>query len=212
MNKDKINHRVLFLFFFFMETATLTFPNFGSSKDYGRDANRWRQDPDTDVDDLRLQGCAEVKSLDGVAHGDVTVHTHHGQGEDAGEHVVVVDGDDHLAQHIPKGPGVHQIDRALEGHSCGHQCICQSQVEDIDVGCCLHLCVSKRQETRSFLSIFMPYSRGKCFSRLLNVSSTYSLCIYHADIGGSRKMGKYFQFYLAFILVLCSKIYLIVKG
>lgn len=59
-----------------------------------------------------------------MAHSDVPVHAHHGQGEDAGEHVVVVDGDDDLAQHVPKGPGVHQIDRALEGHGRGNQSIC----------------------------------------------------------------------------------------
>lgn len=100
--------------------TALTFPDFGASKDYCRDANRGRQQPDADIDDLCLQGRAEVQSLHGVAHGNVAVHTHHGQGEDAGEHVVVINGNYYLAQHIPKRPGIHQVDRTLEGHGCSN--------------------------------------------------------------------------------------------
>lgn len=87
--------------------TALTFPDFRSSKDYRGYANRWRQKPNTDIDDLCLQGRAKVQRLDRVAYSNVSVHTHHGQGEYAREHVVVVNGNDYLAQYIPKWPGIH---------------------------------------------------------------------------------------------------------
>lgn len=77
-----------------------------------------------------------------MAHSDVTVHTHHGQGEDAGEHVVVVDGEDNLADQLPEWPGVQEVLGALKGQSAGGQRIRQGQVEDVDVSGCLHFGVS----------------------------------------------------------------------
>lgn len=49
-------------------------------------------------------GCADVQCLDGMTDGNIAVHTHHGEGEGAGEHVVVVDGDCDLAESVSKGP------------------------------------------------------------------------------------------------------------
>ena len=112
------------------------------SHKHERQADGGGQDPVTHVDNLCIAWRAEVQRPDGVAHGDVAVHAHHGQGEDAGEHVVVVDGDDHLAQELPERPGVHQVLGALEGQRARGQSICQSQVEDVDVGGGLHLSVS----------------------------------------------------------------------
>lgn len=51
-----------------------------------------------------------------MTHSHVAVHTHHGQGEDAGEHVVVIDGDEDFACHLPKWPGTKQVVGALKGH------------------------------------------------------------------------------------------------
>lgn len=77
-----------------------------------------------------------------MAHSDVAVHAHHGQGEDACKHVVVVDGNNELAQDLPKRPGVHEVLGALEGQCAGGQGVGQSQVEDVDVCGRLHLGVS----------------------------------------------------------------------
>lgn len=57
----------------------------------------------------------EVQRFDGMTHSDVAVDAHGGEREDGGEHVVVVDGHRHLAQHVAKGPGPHQVVDALEG-------------------------------------------------------------------------------------------------
>lgn len=53
---------------------------------------------------LCLVRCPHVQRFDGVADGNVSVHTHDGQREGAGEHVVVVDGHHCLAQDVPKWP------------------------------------------------------------------------------------------------------------
>ena len=74
-----------------------------------------------------------------MTNSDVAVHAHHGEREDAGEHVVVVDADDHFAQQLPEGPRAHQVLGALEGERAGGQGIGESQVEDVDVGGRLHL-------------------------------------------------------------------------
>lgn len=121
----------------------LTFSDFGASKDYRWYANRWRQEPNTDVDNLCFQRCAEIQSFHGVTHSNIAVHTHHGQGEYAGKHVVVVYGNDNFAQNISKRPRIHQVDSTLKGHGGSNQGICQGQVKYVDVGCCLHLRVSK---------------------------------------------------------------------
>lgn len=77
-----------------------------------------------------------------MAHGHVAVDTHHGQREDAGEHVVVIDGDEDFARHLAKRPGAEQVVGALEGHGGGDQSVGHSKVEDVDVGGCFHLGVS----------------------------------------------------------------------
>lgn len=77
-----------------------------------------------------------------MAHSNVAIDAHHGEGEDACEHVVVVDANNKLAQGFPKRPGVHEVFGTLEGQCAGGQGISQSQVKDVDVCGCLHLGVS----------------------------------------------------------------------
>lgn len=55
-----------------------------------------------------------VQSLDRVTDGHVAVHAHHRQGEGAGEHVVVVDRHDSLAQSVPKRPEAQENISALK--------------------------------------------------------------------------------------------------
>lgn len=93
-----------------------------------------------------------------MAHSDVAINTHHGEGEDTGEHVVVVDGKDELAQDFPKWPGVHKIFGALEGERAGSQGVGKSQIEDVDVCSSLHLGVSG--ERRECFIKAMPSGKG----------------------------------------------------
>lgn len=72
------------------------------------------ENPVADIDNLGVAGCPEVQRFDGVAHSNIAVDAHGGESEDRGEHVVVVDGHRHLAEHVPKRPGPHQIVDALE--------------------------------------------------------------------------------------------------
>lgn len=74
-----------------------------------------------------------------MAHSHIAIHAHHGEGQYACEHVVVVDGDEDLAHHLTKGPRVQQIVCILEGHGGGHQGIGQGQIEDVNVCGRLHL-------------------------------------------------------------------------
>ena len=138
----------------------------GAAKYHGGDAGGRRQHPDDHIDDLGLDGRAKVQGLDGVAHGHVTVDTHHGQREDAGEHVVVIDGDEDFARHLAERPGAEQVVGALKGHSGGDESVSHGQVEDVDVGGCFHLGVSipgQRKEGNmkglnalmSFVSLFV---------------------------------------------------------
>lgn len=75
--------------------------------------------PDENVDDFGFYWRPELQGPHRVAHGNVAVHAHHGEGEDAREHVVVIDGDNELAQDLPKRPGVHKVLGALEGQRAG---------------------------------------------------------------------------------------------
>lgn len=77
-----------------------------------------------------------------MTHGHVAIHAHHGQREDAGKHVVVIDGDEDLARHLTKRPRAQQVVCALEGHGGGDQGVGHSQVEDVDVGGCFHFGVA----------------------------------------------------------------------
>lgn len=72
------------------------------------------ENPVADVDNFGVTRRPEVQRLDWVAHSDVAVDAHGGEREDGREHVVVVDGHHHLAQHVPKRPGPHQVVDALE--------------------------------------------------------------------------------------------------
>lgn len=55
-----------------------------------------------------------VQRFHGVADGHVPVHTHHGQREGAGEHVVVVDRHHRLTQSVPERPEAQEHVGALE--------------------------------------------------------------------------------------------------
>lgn len=116
------------------------------SHHHGWDAEDRSQSPDANIDHLGLVGCADVQGFDGVADGNVAVHTHHGQREGAGEHVVVVDGDGNLAQDISKGPEAQECVCSLEGQGHQAQGVSQSEVKDVNVGSCLHLGESETQE------------------------------------------------------------------
>lgn len=74
-----------------------------------------------------------------MAYSDVAVHAHHGKGEDACEHVVIINGNNELAQDFPKRPGVHEVFGTLKRQCAGGQGIGKSQVEDVDVCGRLHL-------------------------------------------------------------------------
>lgn len=116
------------------EIDFLTALRLGAPQDESGNARRRRQDPDAHVDHLGFDRSAEVQGLHRVAHGHVAIHAHHGEGEDAGEHVVVVDGDDHFAQHLPEGPRAHQVLGTLEWEGAGGESVGESQVEYVDVG------------------------------------------------------------------------------
>lgn len=119
----------------------------GGGHEHDRQADGGRQDPVADVDDLGVARRSEVQSLDRVAHGHVAVDAHGGERKDGREHVVVVDGHDHLAQDVAEGPRAHQVVDALEGQRAGDQRVGQGEVEDVDVGGCLHFGVPARKTT-----------------------------------------------------------------
>ncbi len=106
----------------------------------------------------------EVQCFDRVAHSDVAVDAHGGEREDRCEHVVVVDGHHYLAQHVPKRPCPHQVVDTLEGQRAGDQGIGQSEVEDVDVGGCLHFSVSAQKA-------WIHYKKISLCAHLLKMSS-----------------------------------------
>lgn len=118
----------------------------GGGHEHDRQPDGRREDPVADVDDLGIARRPEVQSFDRVAHGNVAVDAHGGEREDGGEHVVVVDGHRHLAQHVPERPRPHQVVDALEGQRAGDQGVSQGEVEDVDVGGCLHFSVPVQRE------------------------------------------------------------------
>lgn len=69
----------------------------GGGHEHDRQAEGRGEDPVADVDDLSIAWRSEVQSFDRVAHSDVAVDAHGGEGEDGGEHVVVVNGHHQLA-------------------------------------------------------------------------------------------------------------------
>ncbi len=103
-----------------VEENTLTILcHFGHSHDHNGNPNRRGQNPNEHVDQLSLDGCPKFQRPDWMAHSNVAVHAHHCKGEDACEHVVVVDGNDQLAQDFPKWPSVHEVFGTLEGQRAG---------------------------------------------------------------------------------------------
>lgn len=84
-----------------------------------------------------------------MANSNVTVDTHSREGKDTGEHVVVINGHHNLAQHVSKRPCTHQVIDALERQSACCQGICQSKVENVDVGRSFHLGVSAMDKNLS---------------------------------------------------------------
>lgn len=63
---------------------------------------------------LGLVRSPHVQRFDRVADGNISVHTHHCQGEGAGEHVVVVDRHHRFAQSVPKRPEAQEHIGALQ--------------------------------------------------------------------------------------------------
>lgn len=144
---------------------TLTFPDFGASKNYCWYTNRWGQQPDADVDYLCFERCTKIQSFHRVTHSNVSINTHHGECENAGKHVIIVNRNHYFTQHVTKGPGVHQVLGALERHGRGNKSICHSQVEDVDVGRCLHLCVPAEQKSKALLLQYIIMSLQICNSQ-----------------------------------------------
>lgn len=95
-----------------------------------------------------------------MADGHIAVHTHGSQREGAGEHVVIVDGNDCLAQGIPKRPEAQEDICALEGQCQQHQSVCQGQIKDVNVGSSLHLGVSAERK-EGFTWPVRPGSKGQ---------------------------------------------------
>lgn len=129
----------LFFFNSSNENSLTFFCHLGNSHDHHGDSDSRGEDPDGDVDKLGFGGRAEVQGLDRMTHSDVAIHAHHGEREDAGEHVVVVNGYHHFTQELPKRPRAHQVLGALERKGAGGESVGQSQVEDVNVCGCLHL-------------------------------------------------------------------------
>lgn len=125
---------------------TLTLPVFCSCHEHDRQTNGRREEPVADIDNFGISGGTEIQSLDRVADRNVAVHAHGAEGEYAGEHVVVIYRDDDLAEDGSEGPRSHQVVDTLKGQCAGCQGICQSKVEDVDVGGSLHLGISRKQE------------------------------------------------------------------
>lgn len=99
-----------------------------------------------------------------MAYGHVAINAHHGQGEDAGEHVVVINGDEDFASHFSKWPRVEQVVGALEGHGGGDQSISHSQVKDVDIGGCFHFGVSRKKRGKLTVLIMLCVDHLLCKS------------------------------------------------
>lgn len=121
-------------------------PGLGHCHDHDGDPDTRSQDPDAYVDQLGLGWCPEVQGLDWMADGNVAVHAHHRECEDACKHVVVVDGEHGLTQQLSERPRLHQVLGTLEGQRAGGQRISQGQIEDVDVGGGLQLSVPWKEE------------------------------------------------------------------
>lgn len=131
-----------------MQLSPSLTPGLGHCHDHNGDPDPRSQDPDAYVDQLGLGRRSEVQGLDRMADGNVSVHAHHRECEDAGEHVVVVDREHGLTQQLPEWPRFHQVLGTLEGQRAGGQCISQGQIEDVDVGGGLQLGVPWKEEYR----------------------------------------------------------------
>lgn len=126
----------------------LTMPVFCCRHEHYGQADGRREDPVADVDDFGIAGGTEIQGLDRVADCDVAINAHGAEGEYAGEHVVVVYGDHYLAEDGSERPCSHEVIDTLERQGTGRQGICQSKVEDVDVGGSLHFGVSRKGRKR----------------------------------------------------------------
>lgn len=123
--------------------TSLTMPVLRCRHEHHRQADGRGEDPVADINDFGVAGSAEIQGLDRMADGDVAIHAHGAEREYAGEHVVVVYGDDDLAEDGSKRPCSHEVIDALEWQGTGRQGVGQSKVKDIDVGGRLHFGVSR---------------------------------------------------------------------
>lgn len=87
--------------------ALLTMPVLRCRHEHDRQTNGRGEDPVADIDDFGIAGSAEVQGFDGMADRDVAINTHGTEGEDAGEHVIVIYGDHYLAEDGAKWPRAH---------------------------------------------------------------------------------------------------------
>lgn len=126
----------------------LTAVRLGATQDKSRYPCSWGEDPDAHVDHLGFNRRAEVQGFHRVAHSHVSIHAHHGEREDADEHVVVVNGNEDFANHLAEGPGVQHVVRALEGHRGGDERVGERQVKNVNVGGRLHLGVPVKHAER----------------------------------------------------------------
>lgn len=79
----------------------------GNCHDHDWDSNSRGEDPYAHIDYFGLDRGTKLQCSHWVAHSNVTVHAHHSEGENTGKHIVVVNGYNHFAQKLTKGPGVH---------------------------------------------------------------------------------------------------------
>ena len=133
-----------------------------------------------------------------MADGHIAVHTHGSQREGAGEHVVIVDGNDCLAQGISKWPEAQEDICALEGQGQQHQSVCQSQIKDVNVGSCLHLGVSAERTGKkaSFgLRDLAAKGKGPFFLAITgdNHSDPCQDVVSWAQLNDMEPGGKYFN-------------------
>lgn len=126
-----------------IETTTLDLQVVGV--DIGKDDERedydGDQDPDAQADNPGCSVCAVGHPLgpDCSQHHQVPVYAHHCQEINAGEDIVVIYGQDDLAEDFSKGPVAEEVLHNIDGQDKGEQVISDSKVQDEHVGHSLHL-------------------------------------------------------------------------
>lgn len=102
-----------------------------------------RDAPHGHIDHLGCPGSPPLGRLDGVDHSQVPVNAHDGQAENAGELIDAIHSHDHPADGLAKGPVDQSHLHGQEGQAQHEELIGNGQVEDVDVGDCLHLGVAE---------------------------------------------------------------------